>query len=216
MAVPLPQPVGARRDDHRLPRMDGAGAAHLRAHRRHRQLLLPRAVVPEGRRARGRGLELPPVPRGHRVLLRLRRLRRAADGAEGLGGRRHRRRARGARQPGRHDDAPLLPGGRARLRVDDEPRLRRAPGAVRAARPAAGRDAPAAAARARGPGRAPLRGDARGAARTTASGSARTRTRTSRSSIPPGRAAPAAWSTRRCSRPARGGSRRPTSPIPRA
>ena len=41
-----------------------------------RRLLLPRAVVPEDRRARGRRLELPPVPRRHRVLLRLRRLRR--------------------------------------------------------------------------------------------------------------------------------------------
>ena len=42
---------------------------------------------------------------------------------------------------------------------------------------------------------------------TTASGSAPTRTVTSPSSIPPTRAAPAAWSTRRSSRPARGGLR---------
>ena len=81
----LPQPVapGGTRD-HR-DRVDGARAAHVRAHRRHRQLLLHRAVVSEARRAAGRGLELPSVPRRHRVLLRLRRLRRLADGAAPAG-----------------------------------------------------------------------------------------------------------------------------------
>ena len=69
--------------------------------------------------------------------------------------------ARSPRQRRRHDDAPLLPGRCPRLRVDDEPRLPRADGALRAPDAAAGRDAPAAAARAREPGRAPLRGDAR-------------------------------------------------------
>ena len=71
-------------------------------------------------------LELPSVPRRDGVLRRLRRLRRQADRAGGLDRRRHRRRARAPRQRRRHDDAPLLPGGRARLRVDDEPRLPRA------------------------------------------------------------------------------------------
>ena len=40
------------------------------------RLLHGRAVVPEDRRPAGDGLELPPVPRRERVLLRLRRLRR--------------------------------------------------------------------------------------------------------------------------------------------
>ncbi len=137
--------------------MDRARAADVRAHRRDRQLLLHRAVVPEARRPAGPGVELPSVPLGHRVLLRLRRLRRLADGAQGLGRRRHRRPARAPRQRGRHDHGALLPGGRPRLRVDDEPRLHRAHGAIRDATPAAGRDASAAAARARRPGRAPLR-----------------------------------------------------------
>ena len=57
---------------------------------------------PEARRAAGRRLELPPVPRRHRVLLRLRRLRRVADRARRLAARRHRRRARAARQRRRH------------------------------------------------------------------------------------------------------------------
>ena len=127
----------AGRQRHHRGRLDGARAAHVRAHRRDRQLLLHRAVVPEARRAAGRRLELPPVPRRHRVLLRLRRLRRVADGARRLAARRHRRPARAPRQRRRHDHAPLLPGRRARLRLDDEPRLRRANRALRACAAAA-------------------------------------------------------------------------------
>ncbi len=84
--------------------MDRARAADLRADRRHRELLLHRAVVSEARRSRGRGLELSPVPLEHGVLFRLRRLRRAADRAARLDRRRHRRPARPPRQRGRHDD----------------------------------------------------------------------------------------------------------------
>ena len=162
-----------------------AGAAHVRAHRRDRQLLLPRPVVPEDRRARGRRLELPPVPRRDRVLRRLRHLRRAPDRADGwivgaTGVERGRR-----DDARRHDDASLLRGGRPRLRLDDQPRLRRADasGSSTPALPAVD-DAAAAAARARRPGRAALRRDARRAQATTASGSAPIRTATSRSSIP--------------------------------
>ena len=66
MAVPLPEP-----------------------HRRHRELLLHRAVVPQAGRLRGTGLELPPVPFEHRVFLRLRRVRRASHGARQLACRRN-------------------------------------------------------------------------------------------------------------------------------
>ena len=135
MAVALPARRRARADHHARHRVDGEDSAPLRAHRRHRQLLLSRPVVPEDRRARpGRHLELPPVPRRHRVLRRLRRLRRAHDRAARLAARRDRPGARATRQRRRHDDASLLPGGRPRLRMDDEPRLRRAPRAVRACR----------------------------------------------------------------------------------
>ena len=85
MSVTLPQRGGARRDDRRGARLDLACAADVRAHRRHRQLLLPRPVVPEDWRARGRRMEHPPVPRGHGVLLRLRRLRRAASPSRAAG-----------------------------------------------------------------------------------------------------------------------------------
>ena len=116
-----------------------------------RRLLLPRAVVPEDRRARGRRLELPPVPRRHRVLRRLRRLRRAADRADAAGSS-----ARPASSASRRDEGDgttthhYYAGGRPRLRLDDEPativeRTR----ALRASDAAAGRDAAAAAARAR-------------------------------------------------------------------
>ena len=136
----------------------------------------------------------------------------------GLGRRRHRRGSASARDNARpaRTHASLLPGRRARLRVDDEPRLPRAHGALRASDAAAGRHAAAAAARARGPGRAAFRRDAHDAAGTTASGSARIRTATSRSSIRRIRAAPAAWSIRRSSPPARAGWRRRASRRPRA
>ena len=87
-----------------------------------------------------------------------------ADGPARLAARRNRRAARAPRQRRRHDDPPLLPGRRPRLRLDDEPRLPRTDGAVRAPGAAAGRDAAAAAARARRPGRAALRRDAHDAA----------------------------------------------------
>ena len=107
-------------------------------------------------------MELPSVPLRDRVLRRLRRLRRPAHGAARLDRRRDRRRTRRA-----DDEADgttthhYLSGGRARLRVDDEPGLRRAARDVRAPDAAARGDAPAAAAGARGPGGAPFRRDAR-------------------------------------------------------
>ena len=91
MAVPLPQPIAPGASVTIEIAVDGARAAHVRPHRRDRQLLLHRAVVPQARRAAGRRLELPPVPLRHRVLLRLRRLRRLADGAGRLAARRDRR-----------------------------------------------------------------------------------------------------------------------------
>ena len=53
------------------------------------------------------------------VLLGLRRLRRAADGPQRLDRRRHRRRAIDDGHASRKDRAPVRPGGRARLRLDD-------------------------------------------------------------------------------------------------
>ena len=210
MAVPLPRAVAPGETRQRRARVDRAGAAHVRAHRRHRQLLLPRAVVPEDRRARGRRLELPPVPRRHRVLLGLRRLRRAADacrrgwvvGATGVERERARQRATAPRRtastrrtcttsPGRRapttscarraSSTPGLPPVDMRLLLQPEHagQADRHFAATRAALRYYGKWF----------GAVPLR-------------------RTSRSSIPPGRAAPAAWSTRRCSPAARAGSRR--------
>ena len=98
----------------------------------------------------------------------------------------------------RHDDAPVPRRGRARLRVDGQPALswsaRR-----RSSMPGcrAVDDPPAAAAGARRPGRAALRGGACGARVLRRLVRPLSRTRRSRSSTPPGRAVPAAWSTRR-------------------
>ncbi len=196
--------------------VDRARAAHVRADRRGGQLLLHRAVVPQAGRARRHGLEHAPVPRRHRVLRRLRRLRRANHRAARLGRGRHRARARAARHAKGHDDASLCAGRRPRLRVDHQPRLRREDGDLRA--PDACR-APncgcccSPSTSVRPSGTSPRRGRR---SSTTASGSGRIPTATSRSSIRPGRAAPAAWSTRRCSPRARAGSRRRTSGIPKA
>ena len=145
--------------------MDGEGAPHVRAHRRHRQLLLHRAVVPEDRGARGHGLE-------HAISSTPARSSSPTTASTTCGSRcraagwsaQPGREQRAPRQRRRHDDAPLRPGGRARLRVDDEPRLRRAARAVRASGPAAGRHAPAAAARARGQAERHFDGHARDAA----------------------------------------------------
>ena len=189
--VPLAAAVAPGETHRRRDRVDVARAAHVRAHRRHRQLLLHRAVVSEDRRARGHGLELPPVPRRDRVLLRLRHLRRPADGADAAGS---------SAPPGvereRRDDGD----GTTTHRYYQEdvhdfawttsPDYVERTATLRASDAAAGRDAAAAAAGARGAGRAPLRRDARDAASTTASGSAPIRTATSRSSIRRGRAAP--------------------------
>ena len=125
--VPLDRAGGAGRDGQRADRLVVARAAHLRAHRRDRQLLLPRAVVSEDRRPRGRRLELPPVPRRDRVLLRLRHLRRPADRARTDGSS-----APPASSASRRDEGDgttthhYYAGGRARLRLDDEPGLCRA------------------------------------------------------------------------------------------
>ena len=175
------------------------------------------AVVSEDRRAAGHRLELPPVPRRDRVLRGLRHLRRPADGAERLDRRRHRRRARHAAtratarrriittQEDVHDFAwttsPDYVERIERVRASERcPRCRHAPAAAARARPA--RPTATSTPRAR-------------RSATTASGSVRTRTDTSPSSIPRGRAAPAAWSIRRSSPRARAGSRRAASPIPK-
>ena len=115
------------------------------------------------------------------------------------------RRARAHRQRRRHDDAPVLSGGRARLRVDDEPGFPRGARAVRASRPAAGRHAAAAAARARVAGRAPLRKRTRDAAvlrRMVRRVSLRPH-HDRRSRVAERHAT--AWNTRRCSPSARDG-----------
>ena len=99
---------------------------------------------------------------GDRVFLGLRRLRRLADGAQRLDRRRHRRRARTRDDNGdKHDDAPVLPGGRARLRLDDEPRLPRAHGALRARRRSRRSRCGCCCSPSTRPGRAAFRGDAR-------------------------------------------------------
>ncbi len=154
---------GARRVADGGTRMDRARSAHVRAHRRHRQLLLHRPVVSEARRPRRWRVEHAPVPRVDRVLLGLRRLRRADHRAARLGRRRHRRRARPRGFPQGDDDASIRAGGRARLRVDDEPGLPRLAGDLRTSEPAPHRAAASAAAGARGPGRAAFRRDARDA-----------------------------------------------------
>ena len=169
----------ARRNRQRPDRLVLARAAHVRAHRRDRQLLLPRPVVSEDRRLPGHRLELPSVPRRDRVLLRLRHLRRPPDGPERLDRRRDRHRARAARRGRPDDDASLLCGGRPRFRLDDEPRLRRAARTVRPRGPAAGVDAPAAPARARRARRSAISTRRARRCATTASGSARIPTRTS-------------------------------------
>ena len=215
MAVPLPERGAAGRHDRRRGEMDGARAPHLRAHRRDRQLLLHRAVVPEARRAAGRGMELPSVPLRHRVLLRLRRLRRVADGAEGMGRRRDRRPSANAattptaRRPQRYyqEDVHDFAWTTSPDFIERTARFEHA-------EPAAGRDAAAAAARARGAGRAPLRRDAHDAQVLRRVVRRLSRTATSRSSIPRTRAARAAWSTRRSSPPARGGWSSRTSSTP--
>ena len=125
LAVPLPRAVAAGETDRRRSGLDRARAAHVRAHRGGRQLFLPGAVVPEAGRARGRRMEHAPVPRRHRVLLRLRRVRRPDDRAARVGGRRDGRRALAHRHADRQDRPSVRAGGRARLRVDDQPGLPR-------------------------------------------------------------------------------------------
>ena len=118
-------------------------------------------------------------------------------------------RARAPRQRRRHDDAPLLPGRRPRLRVDDEPRLPRADRALRASarcrRSRCGcccsRSTPAQADRHFDATRTTLKLLRRVVRRLSVRPHHDRRSRVSR-------AAPAAWSIRRCSPPARAGSRR--------
>ena len=149
----------ARRNDLGGDGLRLAAAARVGAHRLQGRLLHGRAVVPEDRRLRGEGLELPPVPRVHRVLLGFRQLRRLDRRPRALQGqgRRHRAARRRARDLGRARPLPVPPAGRARLRVDGRPELHRARG--RLPRGRRGRRAAAAlpAARAREPGRALLR-----------------------------------------------------------
>ena len=213
--VPLDAPVAPGRDDQRADRLDVARAAHLRAHRRDRQLLLPRPVVSEARRARRHRLELPPVPRGDRVLRRLRHLRRAPDRAAGLGGRRHRASsAAGAttatarpRIATTRKTSTTSPGRRAPTTSSARATFEHADAAGRARCGCCCSPSTPARPSATSPRRARR-------SSTTASGSAPTPTATSPSSIRPGRAAPAAWSTRRSSPPARAGWRRAASTQP--
>ena len=146
------------RDTDDRHRLYGENSAPVRAHRRHRQLLLHRAMVSQDRRARcGRDLELPSVSCRHGVLLRLRRVRRAHDRPARLAGCGYRTAARAHGQSKRHDDASVLSRGCARLRMDDEPGFSRGARALRASRTAAGRHASALSARARVSGGASLR-----------------------------------------------------------
>ena len=85
------------------------------------RLPLRRPVVPQDRGLLEGRLERASVPSLQRVLLRLRRLRRPAHRAPGVRPRRHRGPAGRHRQPRRHAHLPLPPGGRARLRLGDEP-----------------------------------------------------------------------------------------------
>ena len=145
-------------------------------------------------------LERPPVPPVDGVLLGLRRLRRAAHPAGGLRGGGHGAAAsESTDNPDGTRDPPLRPGGRPRLRVDGQPALPRAPGALRRPRLPAGRHPPPAPARARAPRRALPRGHEDRAARPTGRGRRPTPTRRSRWWTRPRARPRAAWSTRRSS-----------------
>ena len=207
-AAAAPVAPGGTVDDR--DRLDRARAAHVRAHRRDRQLLLHRAVVSQARRAAGRraGTATSSTPRTEFFsdygVYDVR-----ADRAGRLAGRRDRRRARAhATTPtarrriattrrtcttSRGRRAPTTSSGRARFEHPTLPpvemRLLLQP--EHAAQAERHFDA--------------TRDDAEVLRRVVRRLS---RTATSRSSIRRGRAAPAAWSTRRCSPPARAGSRR--------
>ena len=205
LSVPLPRAVAPGRVGHRGTGVDRARAAHVRAHRRGRQLLLHRAVVPEARRARRHRLEHASVPRRHRVLCRLRRLRRPHHRAARLGRRRHRARARAARTRPRarpthryvQEDVHDFVWTTSPDYVEQDGDLR-APAA--AAVPTCGCCcSPSTSAQAERHFAA-TRATLQVLRRVVRPVSVRPHhDRRSR----PGRAAPAAWSTRRCSRPAR-------------
>ena len=191
--------------------VDRSRPPHLRPDGRDRSVLLHRAVVPEARRPPGRGVELPPVSRRHRVLLRLRRLRRQADHSE-----QHGRWAplassgSGATTPAARRRTGTTrktfttsPGRRARTtsyerRALSTRRFRRSICVCCCSRNTPDKRSVISTRRAR-------------RSSTTESGSARTRTGTSPSSIPHTRAARTGWSIRHCSRPARAGSWRRAS-----
>ncbi len=161
------------------------------------------AVVPQARRLRGRRLERAPVLRQHRVLRRLRPLRRPPHGPPGLGGRRHR--PRGVAHRRRHvHHPPLRAGRRARLRLDDEPglrRVRRSGSSIPTLPPVTMRLLLQP--EHRGQEDRHFAGDRRGAEVLRRVVRRLSLSRRSPSSIRRGRAIPAAWSTRRSSPPAR-------------
>ena len=145
--------------------VDGARAAHLRAHRRRRQLLLHRAVVSRSsacsRTTAGTPTSSTPAPSSTPTTacydVRITVPRGWVVGATG-----RERRATRTRRKGT-TDASVRAGRRPRLRVDDQPGLSSTTATLRAPDLAAHRAAAAAAARALGAGRPAFRGDARGA-----------------------------------------------------
>ena len=120
--VPLGGAGAARADRERADRLVVARAAHLRAHRRRSATsIFSRSGSRRSACSRDDGWNCHQFHAGDRVLLRLRRLRRAAHRAERLDRRRHRR-ERDRRDEGDGTTThPLLRGGRARFRLDDEP-----------------------------------------------------------------------------------------------
>ena len=134
MAVPLPMPVAPNE----TVEVDVEWTARFRVRSRAPATSATTTSSPSGSRSWACSktrLEHAPVPRRHRVLLRLRRLRRPHHRAARL----RRRRRRAARWSGRTttdgtDDAPLSRRGHPRLRLDGEPRLHRLGADVRASR----------------------------------------------------------------------------------
>jgi hypothetical protein len=119
--VPLPSPIASRPDNQRRDRMDSRGSRTFS--RTAASTCFPRAVVPQDRRARGVGLELPPVPRKHRFFADW-HLRREDDSAEGMGRRGHGR-ERERRENGETTTYRYYQEA-STTRLDGQPALRRA------------------------------------------------------------------------------------------
>ena len=121
--VPLDTPVAPGGTIEVADRLDGARAAHRsRGPASIDDYYFIAQWFPKIGVLAGRRMELPSVPLRDGVLRRLRRLRRPADGAGGLDrSAPPASSATSTRRSGGIEDASLLSGGRARLRVDDEP-----------------------------------------------------------------------------------------------